>query len=535
MADITLRQLIIAKAVDNLHLRLGSQSYFPFIIQPTITANTSIVDVPTDIIWDMQVSLPAKWQNLRLARIKRISGNNDDYTGILRFIFSANVEDSTTETYIFYVDYTIDDVLGFQVLPIQIVTTDEESSAISSGERQSVSGFVTFKTLPTNRDDVIVFLDLLAPPTDTADENQDGLYDNPAVYDITDSEGGGTAVTDDISLSSINHGTGMLTLSAWNSIPKLDSDIQGWIETFNYPFDSDANRRSTDNITIPNGLFREFDIVAPAGDQPSGDTSGLTYPVWIRRIERIGTGSSQLRFYFATYDVTDEEVGGTPSTNPVEFAYLDLLFAAQPGDVVEITPIDNLQGQTETDTDWGQHFGRGHVVLSDLWNKADGTIEDFYNAFESIISSPPDTNYPQSSTRISSFGVSRVPKYTPTIGQARAMLGSTSKRVTPIHPSLDNTFVTEQDQGLGDRVDLEQVSGITPNDAFGRFGYAGGLCHKLVKLEVDGSLVPDNDTAFYNTHTLPRLRALLGRDPVFGDRWFQGVRFLDYNGDTWIG
>ena len=136
---------------------------------------------------------------------------------------------------------------------------------------------------------------------------------------------GGSAVTDDYSVSVLSHGTGLLTDSTWNAIPQLDSDIQSWLTSFNYPFDATANRRSIDGITIPNGLFREFNITAPAGDQPTGDTTGTYYPVWISRIERVGSGSSQIRLYFATYNITDTETGGTPSTQTVEFATLDLL------------------------------------------------------------------------------------------------------------------------------------------------------------------------------------------------------------------
>lgn len=177
----------------------------------------------------------------------------------------------------------------------------------------------------------------LPPPEDQTDSDSDGFFDNPGIYEIVDSAPGGANVTDDYSLLSLSHGTGLLTDSAWNAIPQLDSDIQSWLTSFNYPFDAAANRTSTIGIIIPSGLFREFDITAPAGDQPTGDNSGTFFPVWISRVERIGTGTNQLRFYFATYNVTDEAADGTPSTTPIEFASLDLSRTFSEGEVVEIT------------------------------------------------------------------------------------------------------------------------------------------------------------------------------------------------------
>jgi len=535
VSDVALRQLIIAKSVDNLSNRLGSRSVFPFINQPTVTGNTSIVDVPVDLFWDFHVSLPSKWQNVRLAMIKRISGDNEEYTGKLRLLFTANVEDSATETYLFYVDYDIDSPLGYQIAQANYVTSDIQTPAISSGERQTVAGNVILKSLGTERDDVVRFLELLAPPGDTEDSDHDGEYDSPTSYEITDSAAGGTSVTDDISLVSVSHGTGLLTSGAINSIPKLDSDVQSWLETFNYPFDTDANRLSTDSILIPSGLFREFAISAPAGDEPTGDTSGTYYPVWINRIERIGTTLDTLKFYFSTYSIVDEETGDTPSTTAVEFATLELSYSMSPGTIVDIVPANDLFEKSGVALDWQQHFGRGHVVLSEVWSKATSDLEDFYNVFSTIQGSPADTTFSLSSTRLSSFSVQRTPKYIPTIGQSYALRGSSSRRNSPLSPNLDNRYVTELDQGQGDQVDLEAVSGITTHPAISRYGYSGSLCHKIVRLEINGNLIDNDDPNFYANEILPRLTVLFGRAPVFGDEYYNGIRFMKYNGDTWIG
>jgi hypothetical protein len=538
LADLALRQLILCKAVDTLQLSLGKENLFPFVVRPIVGSGTLEEEIPIKWIWDMHASLPKKWENLRLAKIKRISGENsvtDGYSGYLRLIFTANVQSSTVEVAIFYVDYQIDSDLTYQMLRLGVVDSLEESTPIDPGESETVAGFLIFRTLDTTDQSVSDFLDLVAPPTDTTDTDGDGYFDTPAVYEIVDTIPGGPAVTDDFSESAFSHGTGLTLDSTWNAIPQLDSDIQSWIVSFNYPFDSIATRNSVDNITIPPGIFREFNITAPAGDNPTGDSSGTFFPVWITRIERVGTGTNELRFFFGTYNVTDAEVGGSPSTATIEFASLDLLRSYTEGEIVEILPINNLKLVEGTEsTEFEQHFGRGHVVLSSVWNKTTSEIDDFFDEFNSIIDTPPDTEYSQASTRISSFGISRIPKYTPTVGQSRAMKGSTARRTSPIHPGDDNRFVTEQDQGIGNQVDLEAVAGITPNAAIDRFGYSGSLAHRIAKLVITADSLGDNPTTYTND-ILPRLRILFGRDPRFGDFWYNGTRLMFFNGDSWQG
>lgn len=536
IADVTVRQLVIAKAVDNLELQLGHQALFPFLIQPRIANGTDVMEVPLQWVWSLSVSLPKKWENIRLAKILRMSGDNDvtaGYSGTLRLVFSGNIQGSSTEVAIFYADYEIDSDLTYQISRIAAATTDEDNTAIEPSESETVAGFVTFRTLDTSLDSVTSFFDLLALPTDTTDSNDDGLFDDPAVYEVVDTVAGGPSTDDDFNSGALNHGTGMLVNNAWNAIPELDSDIQSWIVAFNYPFDADANRTSTASIEIPAGLFREFDITAPAGDLPTGDTSGTYYPVYISRIERTDDESTRLRWYFATYNVTDTDAGGSPSTNAYEFAILDLESNMTPGQVVEIVPIDNLLLETGSGSDlFNQHLGRGHVVLSSLWGGTTTEVADFFEAFSGIVVDPADTSFSVGSTRVSSFGVSRIPKYTPTIGQSYALQGTTSSLESPIHPNIDNRYVTEQDQGLGDRVDLEAVSGIEPNSNIERYGYTGGLCHRVIKLVVNAGNL-GSDSSYYDDHILPRLTALLGREPVFGDMWFNGTRFMIFNGSSW--
>lgn len=538
IADLAVRQLVMAKAIDNLQLQLGHQAMYPYVVQPRVSSGTTEVDVPLRWIWDFHASLPKKWENLRLAKIKRVSGENNitnGYSGVLRLIFTANVIGSTTEVAIFSADYEINSILTYQLVSLEVVDSNEESMVVDQGEAETVTGNLTFRTLDTELLSVQTFLDLLDAPGDVTDSNSDGYFDNPAIYELSDTIAGGSSITGDYATTAISHGTGLLTDSAWNPIPELDSDVQSWITAFNFPFDSDANRQSEDGIIIPNGLFREFDITAPAGDEPEGDTSGLFYPVWISRVERVDSGGNQLRFYFSTYNVTDSETGGSPSTAAIEFASMDLLNNYSGGQIVEIIPIDNLKLKTGTDADnWEQGFGRGHVVLSSIWNGTTTDVADFFDEFSTISTSPADTSFSRSSTRISSFGVSRVPKYIPTIGQSQALLGSTSRLTPSVPPGYDNRYITEADQGLGKTIDLEAQSGITSNANIDRYGYTGALAHKIVKLVINSTDLGSQAT-FYDIQVLPRLRILFGRDPQFGDMWYNGTRLMFFNGDTWQG
>lgn len=536
-ADIVLRQLILAKALDTLSASLGKQTIFPFIIQPKIASGSGDIDVPQNWIWDIHMSLPKKWENLRLAKIKRVSGSNDGsdgYTGVLRLIFTGTEEGSAVETALLYADFTIDSTLTYQLVRMAVVTAVEESTPISPSESETVAGFCIFRTLDTTDLTIQNFLDTVEPPTDISDLDSDGEFDNPAVYELIDSTPGDPA--GDFAATPVSHGTGMLLDSAWNAIPPLDSDIQSWVNAFNYPYDADANRTSTTGVIIPLGMFREFDISVPAGDQPTGDVSGTFYPVWVSRIERTDDTSNDLRFYFATHNVTDTDTGGTPSTEPVEFATLDLSRDMAAGEIVDIMPISNLKLATGADaTLFGQHFGRGHVVLSSVWGATSTAIDDFFDAFALISDDPPDMDFTLAGTRLSSFALSRVPKYSPTIGQAQALFGTAARFTTPVNPSWTNRFVNEKDEGLGNQIDMEAQPGIDPNSAIERFGNAATSIRHCVKLIVDSTQVDDSDTTFYDNEVLPRLRILFGRDPIFGDMWYNGTRFMFYNGNTWQG
>jgi hypothetical protein len=532
-ADITLRQLILAKTLDNLSISIGHEAIFPFLVQAKVIDATTYAPLPNGWIWDLHMSTPFDWQDFRLAKIKRISGANSAttgvYTGILRLIFTAITSESSIETALFYVDYTIDSTLTYQRARLTACTylnaaIHGETTYIDSSESETIKGFITFRTLP--QDDAVVqaFYNLVAP----------GVI-LPTVYQIANTAATPTEITS-YSASAVSHGTGLLVDSCNNAIPSIDSNATSWLNTFNYPFDADASRSSTGTfvVTIPSALFREFNIVAPAGDEPTGDTSGTYFPVWISRIQPVGTANDHLAFYFATHNVTRLN----PSPDAIEFAKLDLLKTMVPGDIVAIEPISDLLLHSGTDDDlYYQDFGRGHVVLSSIWSGTSSTtIDEFFNDFSSLISGQY-ASFLQSATRISSFGVSRVPKFTPTDGQCRAMAGTTSSLDTPIPPSEDNRFVTEQDQGLGNTIDLDSQTGIIAVDGISRYGNTGGLVRRTVQLCIDYTKLPaDTDTAanaFYEEYILPRLMILLGRSPLWGDEWYNGTTFLRYNGDTW--
>lgn len=532
LKDLEVRQLIIAKAIDTLQIAYGSQFYFPFLIQPRLVSGTTEFNVPVEWIWDMHMSIPENWDTVRLAKIKRVQGNNgtSGYDGVLRFIFTAVLEGSTTEVAVMYADYTIDNPLTYQLSKLQPVMPGEESVVLEADDRNRFSGFITFSTLDVNDQTIQDLFDLLAPPTNQT-LNTSGYYVTPASYEIADSVAGGTAITGDFNQSQISHGTGILTDSALNTIPNQIVSSQVLLDSLNYPFSTDSTLQSVDGVIIPSGLFSEFDITAPAGDEPTGDTSGTYFPVWISRIQRFGTGNNQLRFYFATYNVTDSN----PSPTPVEFAIMDLLSGGIAGDVVEIIPYENLRDITGVNAALaGQNFGRGHVKLSDIWSGTSSIIQDFYVAMASL-GSVDQTEFTKSATRLGPLAVSRVNKYVPTLGENQALAGTTARRTPTIPPSDSNRYVNEKDQGLGQRIDLEVGGSLPPNPAIERYGYAGTLVRQTVQLCLNQTLIGTTnvDANFYPNHVLPRLRILLGRDPIFGDEWFDGIRFMRYNGDTW--
>jgi len=529
LADIALRQLIVAKALDQITLRLGHQTYFPFLIQPQLVGG---MDVPLSWIWDLHASMPSKWSNLRLARIKRVSGHNpggtgatdDDYTGVLRLVFTANDSGSTTEVALFTLDYNIASTNTYHRATLVAASSTDEPLAIDPSEASTIAGYAIFRTLDLDDATVQAFLDFVAPPADTTDSDSDGEFDTPAIYHLMDSTAG------EFGSSAMVHGTGVLVSSASNAIPDSEAQIASWITAFNYPFRFNASRSSASPtvITIPSDLFTEFDISVPAGDEPTDDMSGTFFPVWITRILRNDVTADSITFYFATYSVVDD----TPSTAPVEFAYLTLERTFTSAQVVEIVPTGNLYGIEGTASDlFNQHFGRGHVVLSTLWGGTTDEVQDFFDAFEAIVGDPAQVIFTKANSILSSYALSRVPKYVPTIGENQALKGTTARKDTIVYPSDDNRYVTEQDQGLGNQVDFEAVTGITTNVDIERYGYEGGLVCRRVKLVVNTSGTAHN----YDDDVLPRLRCLLGRDPIYGDMWLNGTRWLTYTGDTWIG
>ncbi len=526
IADLALRQLIIAKAVDNIQLRLGYQNLFPFLVQPVVVNGTAQLDLPGSWIWAMQVALPAKWEKIRLAKIKRISGENaatggtgEDYTGALRLVFYGQEEGSTSEVALFEADYEIDSTLDYQTVRVS-KTLSGESNPIPTSEKETVDGFITFRTL--DRDDSVVqeFMAFLDPPLTPSDANSDGEYDSPAVYQILD-ESDTTRYT----LVGLSHGTGLLVDPAIAPIPPIASSIENWVDSFNYPFDDAASLLSATHasVTIPTGLFKQFLISVPAGDEPDGDLSGSYFPVFVSKVVREDDTGDTISLRFSTYNVE------SPSTSPIEFASLTLERSMSSGDRVAIVPTENLYPSHAGESNWMQGFGRGHVVLSGKWGSTDSVVDAFFDAVTAIPDSPAEALFTKDSTRISSFGAHSSPKTVPTVGQGAALVGSRDG-VDGEDPSSANRFVVEADQGLGTRIDfLDGSYSLSSLDGASRYGYSGGLCHRIVYFEVDAS-----KSYNYATEILPRLVILLGRNPIFGDMWYDGVRMKIFGpNSTW--
>jgi hypothetical protein len=540
IADVTVRQLIIAKAIDNIALRMGHMYLFPFLIVPKLDAGSlGHIELPAAWIWDLHVSLPQKWEYVRLAKIIRLNGSNGgsggssgSYTGNLRLIFTAQIRGSITEVAVFRADYQIDSSLTYQVSRVTVPVTGEEPVTVPASETSTIDGFIEFRTLDVTDSTVQTMLNALVPGGGTGSS---GL----TTVDILD---GGNVSGDSYSLTSFAHGTGLLTSSAYNLIPVLDADPNIWLEAFNYPFRITAPRQSTTPtsapITIPKAIFSEFDICVPVSDQPTGDTSGAFCPCWVNRIERIDGAANQIKFIFATFNITEDQ----QSTVPIEFADMTLTRTMTPGTVVEIKAIDDLLMATgSSESEQMQGFGRGHAVLSDKWGGSTSEIADFFDAFVPIIDDPPAAIFTDEATHLSSIAVSRSPRNIPTDGQYDALKGTSTRRTSPIVPSDANRYVTEQDGGLGDTVDFSAATSPIPiaqrdNPDINRYGYKGGLVSPLITLVVNSAGTSHN----YETDILPRLQALLNRPPRHGDRWLDGTRIktfvvLDSNPGIWIG
>jgi len=536
IADMAVRQLVIAKTVDTLNIRLGHQALYPFIVQPTVDIDTTtIIDFPIGLIWDMSISLPEKWEHVRLSKLIRVSGSDsstsDTYAGVIRLVFSGNIRNqniNTGEQILFYADYQIDSPLTFQMMRITPATnaaavfpsTALGEEVVGQTESTSFAGFIVFKTLDLTLQQATDFITAIAPP---ALENTSGEYLNPTQYQISNFEGGGTNITDDYSISSVVHGTGILTDGTLNPIPPLSSDIASWLQAFNYPFDSNATLAGdTRDINgtyynIPKGLFREFNITAPAND---GGTTTAAFPVFVSRIVMSDSGTRPITMYFSTRFIGNSSVY-------TEFATLTLDSGAQPNDLVTMNPVGTSAGDD-------RQMGLGYAILSDLWDGTTAVISDWFAAIGANTSTDHQVNYGLARARLSSFGVSRISQYSPTLNQSLALTGTASNLSSPQVPSNSNKYVTELDAGLGNRIDLEAISTNTIEAAIDRFGFTGGLANRIVKLVVDSTKVP-NDPTFYDNKIYPRLQTLFGRDPVFGDGWFNGTRFLWFNGDTWQG
>jgi hypothetical protein len=383
---------------------------------------------------------------------------------------------------------------------------------VAAAEVATIGGSIIFKTADVTDTEVDAFLDLVTPGT-------------PGMYEIADSVGG--TGSESFQIASMEYGTGLITSGGYNAMTDLGSDPANWLEAFNYPFDITVTQMSSDDLTkvISKGMFSDFDICAPTSDQPTGDVTGEFFPVWISKIEKIADAPGTLVLYFSTYSIQQ------PGT-AVEFATMTLLDTYVAGRIVEITPEDHLYTQqTGTDATWFQEFGRGHAQLSGSWGAAGGGFATFFTQFPSIAGLDTVFDFSLTHTRVSSFGLSRVPQYSPTAGQADALTGTSARLTTPAHPADANRYVTELDEGAGNSIDLDLAIGSS-NSAIAQFGNAATRSHKLIKLIIDTT---EEDDTLYVDEILPRLTILLGRAPIFGDQWYNGTRFLWHNGDSWVG
>lgn len=529
MADIVLRQLIIAKSLDQLGLRLSAQSNFPFLIPCTVNVATSVLSLPLSWIWDMHVSLTDSWENLRLAVIQRSAGSNNptsgDVSGTMRLVFTANQVGSSSEVGMFYVDYDIDSDLTYQIRTIRPATLSEFSNPLPTNQHELIAGFVVLRTLDIEEYEDF-FIALAPPGTDVT-----GTGTTYADYEITSTPAGGAGVSDDYSYSPVSHGTGMLVPGAYNVIPPVGVDELSVLSAINYPWRVGTSLTSTDHLsTIPNLLFSQFIMTAPMGDR---DTTVLeeNYPVICTKVRRLDDSATRLQMFFGT----ENTIIGSTSDTIIEFATVTLnrsdIGTSGPDTLLEIVPYNNLRNNTGGGAAlFSQNFGSGYVILSSEW-ATNSDIEAFFASFESIVDEPAERYF---EARLNEFALHRTPLNIPTIGEAQALPGSASRRENPVYPSDDNRYVVEADQGLGDRINFNDDTSIAPNSDIDPIAYKGSLVRKSIVLSVNTA----NDCNFdYQNDILPRLRILLGRDPIHGDEWFDSTTFKRYDqlSNAWIG
>ena len=514
ISDTVLRQLIISKAIDNIALRLSHQSNFPFIITPIVVNGSTSSGLPLSWIWDMHVSIYYRWENLRLAKIKRTSGTNGtgNYTGNLRLYFTADDSTSGTETYLFYVDYQIDSELTYQICGINMVT--DETPHVDDASFSAMDGYILMRTINPDNDSTMESLltDVLYPPVAPLTET---------VGELEDSAAGSASNPSDFDTSIVSHGTGILTLSAFNIIPAIDTIIDNWLIATNFPFRVNLGRTSIGSspLTIPQGLFYELSIVAPSPDSYPSSVDDV-FPVWISRIHREDPSASEIKFYFSTYDI-EHSVSGYKI---IEFASLTLNRSNRKNDVIHIVPEAPLY-YGKTSSDWYQGFGEGHVVLSTKWGTSSlsSEVNDMFN--ECAANTQENFEFNMTQTLLSPYAVHRVPKNIPTNGQFAALKGTLGDADPP---NSTNEFVVKNDAGLGEAVDLSATHGS--KNGISDTGYKATHAVAFVKLEVTA----EGTSYDFDNDIKPRLETLYGRSLQFGDFWFNGTRLLMYDGEKFI-
>lgn len=524
MADITLRQLIIAKSLDQLGLRISSRTTFPFLNPPTVNVTTNTISLPLAWLWDMHVTIKDEYENVRLAYIQRFSGDNNvtdlEINGIMRLVFAGNIVGGTSEIGLFYVDYDIGSPLYYQIRSIRPATISEHPNPIPSSEAMSIAGFVVFRTLDVMEN--VDFFSYLAPPEETGSTAT--TFISPSIYEITNTPPGGSGNPGDFNFDSVIHGTGILVPSAYNVIPPIGATELTILNALNFPWTQSANLISTDqNTTIPALLFNSFIITGPMGYRSDSEI----FPILLTKIRRLDASADSLELTFSTYNT----VIGSSSTTLIEFAVCTLNRNMNPGDIVNITPLNNLRNMQDTFSEmFSQNFGSGYATLSSRW-QSDPSINAFFDSFITLIAEPPDRFF---NAQLNELSIHRTPLNIPTIGEALALSGSTSRRQVPLHPTDDNRYVTELDQGRGDQIDFRTVPGIETNNDIDPIAFRGSLITRSFVLKVNTA----NNAGFdYTSDILPRIVHLLGRSPLHGDEWFDGTTFKKYDqsSDTWIG
>lgn len=208
MADLAVRQLIIAKSIVEFSLDVAAAGRFPFLLNPVIVDGASEVDVPDGLVNDFNIIHSLDASNMRLGRIDLLSSDmdGDDFAGKLRLIFVVTQDDE--DKGLGYVEYDAASTLSFQRATFNVITDGSLGFEPLGINPSSVTARVVLKTLDASDINIEEFYDF--------------ILDGSGQYLLKDS-----TPTDELSTFSetVSMGTGLLRETVIHRLPGVEFNI----------------------------------------------------------------------------------------------------------------------------------------------------------------------------------------------------------------------------------------------------------------------------------------------------------------------